>query len=787
MSNLRRLARLPGLTLTEVRDRTAQKAAALAERSGVVRAGTDFASLRRRLAPAFQTLDERTLGELLVSGPRPHLSAGLANQRETADLVRRRWPDHVTAITLGAEGILRGQIELLGCGQLVVGERPDWKRDPVSGIRAPGGHWSTIDYLDAAKTGDHKITWELNRHQFLVNLALAWQLTADPRYAARAVELIRDWMDANPPKEGINWASSLEVAYRLVAWSWTQRLLGESGAIDPATASRWLAFVDVSARHIERYLSTWFSPNTHLTGEALGLVYAGTLFPELDGASRWRARGLAILDGQLPVHIRPDGTYFEQAFQYHRYTLDICLHARLLAPGQSRQLDRAIAGLSRFMAWVTRPDGSYPLLGDDDGGKVLFLDQRAPDDARSSLALAAIMLQDPELRAASGDATAELAWMAGAAGVTMHDGLAPSTPRERARVFADGGFIVSRNGWAASSSVMTIDCGPLGMGNGGHAHADTLSFDLTVAGQPVIVDPGTVSYTTSPEERDAMRHSHAHNTVTVDGISSSIPAGPFHWRSMARGTVELWYDSGDVIAFRGSHDGYSREGETRLHRRTMLALPGHWWIIRDELIGFDATPGDHHADATFQFAAGMEVETDGDTLKVGCRGQQILALTAFEGNGSWYMTPGIASRRYGSRPAAARARYRFHTGASSRCGIAITAGWTAKVSFTARPDGGQVRLTNGKFEDLINLSSATGNLPVYEAAHGLTTDAALSWLRRPADAGPGSATTFVAAGGTFVEANGDRMTVNQGVTLDQSSGRWLTREPTQAQQGPGET
>ena len=126
--------------------------------------------------------------------------------------------------------------------------------------------------------GDKKITWELNRHQYFMKLGQAYVLTGDERYARTFVNHLEAWMDANPPKLGINWASSLEVAFRSMSWLWAFYFSNRRRARpDVETA---LKFLYLNARHLESYLSTYFSPNTHLTGEALGLFYLGTLLPE---------------------------------------------------------------------------------------------------------------------------------------------------------------------------------------------------------------------------------------------------------------------------------------------------------------------------------------------------------------------------------------------------------------------------------------------------------------------------------------------------------------------------
>ena len=54
----------------------------------------------------------------------------------------------------------------------------------------------------------------------------------------------------------------------------------------------------------------------------------------------------------------------------------------------------------------------------------------------------------------------------------------------------------------------------------GHAHADTLSFELSLFGQRVLVNSGTSQYEAGPE-RSRQRGTAAHNTVIVDGHDSS--------------------------------------------------------------------------------------------------------------------------------------------------------------------------------------------------------------------------------------------------------------------------
>ena len=159
-----------------------------------------------------------------------------------------------------------------------------------------------------------------------VTLGQAYWLTGDHRYAEAFVSQASSWIDANPVGMGVGWAASLDVSFRAIQWLWALRLCADSRAVTREFVARLLKSLIEHGRHIEKYLSYYFSPNTHLTGEALGLFYLGMALPELRRAERWRRTGLRILLEQLPKHIRSDGVYFEQASYYHRYTSDFYTH-----------------------------------------------------------------------------------------------------------------------------------------------------------------------------------------------------------------------------------------------------------------------------------------------------------------------------------------------------------------------------------------------------------------------------------------------------------------------------
>ena len=570
---LARLAKLRGRSPAELYGRSAQMASRWLERMGFGDVGEPMGAELSRL------IGEDSAGPA-VRGP---FFASLADRAATLEALGRFDPGVAAGLCARADRYLAGYRDLLGYRDLALGDPIDWWRDPVSGIRAPDRHWSRIAFLDPDLVGDHKAVWELSRHNALLTVAQAWWCTEDSRYAEGVNRLLTSWMDTNIPKQGINWASSLEIAFRSMAWLWILALMGE--AMPRPVMRRALGYLAVNGRHLERFLSTWFSPNTHLTGEALGLYLLGTALPQCPDAPRWRKTGEAILLAWVHRHVRDDGTYVEQSTWYHRYTTDFFLHYFVLAgrAGDLHGRQRVRVPLERLLellSWISRPDGTFPLIGDDDGGRLLFLDDEPADRVRTTLSVGAALFERADWAQVAGGPTAELVWLLGANGLDAFQALR-STPRtELSRAFPDGGLYVARSGWDATASLLTIDAGPHGFLNGGHAHADALSIDLTVHGAPLFVDPGTYTYTLSRDWRDRFRDTRAHNAAMVDGRASAAPAGPFQWASRATGRCDAWFDDGRILLFSGRHDGFEQIGP---YRRTIVYIRPSIWIIRDEL------------------------------------------------------------------------------------------------------------------------------------------------------------------------------------------------------------
>jgi hypothetical protein len=291
--------------------------------------------------------------------------------------------------------------------------------------------------------------------------------------------------------------------------------------------------------YIERFLSTYFSPNTHLLGEGAALFAIGTMCPQIADASRWQKRGWKIVLQQAAAQVRPDGFHFEQSVYYHIYALDFFRFARDLAARNAipvpAPFDQTIEKMSEALSALSQA-GRLPNFGDDDGGRVIISPARP---------------------------------------------LAPSPAQPVGGIYS----------MTSNRSQLFIDAGPHGALAAGHSHADALSIQLITAGRPILIDPGTFCYVCP--ERDRFRGTAAHNTLQVDGRDQAKPNGPFAWTGMPETIVDHWHTGKAIDVFAGHHNGY----HPVIHYRWVFGLKSKFWLVHDRVTGV----GRHRIDIHWHF------------------------------------------------------------------------------------------------------------------------------------------------------------------------------------------
>lgn len=563
--------------------------------------------------------------------------------------LKKRFPSEVAAAIRYAEQICKHEFDLLGFERLAYGPKIDWHLDAVHAKQAPRKPWFRIRYLDFEEAGDSKITWELNRHQHLVTLAKAYRLTGREQFVAELFSQWFDWQRENPYPIGINWASSLEVAFRTLSWLWVWNLLANSSVIPPNFSRDLLQQLAVSGRHIEKYLSTYFSPNTHLLGEGLALFFLGTLCPNLPAAVRWQSKGWNILLQGAKHQVRSDGMYFEQSTYYHVYALDIFLHARILAAANGLpippEFDQKIEEMLNFLATLAQT-GILPRLGDDDGGRLFNPLRNRAEHLLDPLATGAVLFKRPDWKAATAVAREETLWLLGMQGLAQFDSLAekPSSPRTAA--FPESGIYLMADP-APAKAQLVIDAGPQGSLSAGHGHADALSVHLSAEGRELLLDPGTCCYVSADNSRDEFRGTAAHNTLRVEQSDQAKPKSAFSWEAFVETKVESWITGTSFELFRGLHFGYARLAHPVVHRRWVFHLKSQFWLVRDVVLG----EGEHSLDLFWHIAPGFlpRQESSGSILFEHAAGSRFALLTDDSSGWIQKLDQGWWSPVYGKR------------------------------------------------------------------------------------------------------------------------------------------
>lgn len=617
------------------------------------RRGTDFGE--QSLLAATETASLEDLWGLLGRTPYPVRLLGEAVPND-GDVLR----EERAAILERAEAAMRRTVDLLGSGPVLLGPSVDWHRDYKSGERWDLSYAPRMDYVDLRRRREVKFPWELSRLQWALPLGQAYHLTRDERYAESARDLLESWIRGNPYALGVNWASTMEVALRIISWSFLFQSCKESRAWSGREFRLdFLRTLYLHGEFTERYPEESDVNGNHFTANAAGLVFAGLFFARGRAPDRWARRGWTSLTRELPLQVGPDGVDIEASAAYHRLVLELFLFPALYrlrrgldVPSDYRATLIRMAG---FAVTATRSDGSVPLWGDADDGRVLPLGTQAINDHRYLAALTASAFDAPELLDGFTGALGEAEWVGGGSfSKVLRQRSGPARPPGSA-FFPDSGVAILRN----ASDHVFIDAGPVGFrGRGGHGHNDCLSFEAVLEGVPLVTDCGSFVYTASPEERNRFRSTAFHNTPRVDGeeINRFEESGNlWRLRNDAQPEVIAWHP-GPVDLFCGSHSGYRRLSDKVVPCRSIvLDHASHRLAICDSIHGAKH----HDLDTPLHLAPGVAVLADAPGRLVLSSGDARFELIWIGPRWELGVDQGRRSPRYGMAEAIPVLRWKY--------------------------------------------------------------------------------------------------------------------------------
>jgi len=337
-------------------------------------------------------------------------------------------------------------------------------------------------------------------------------------------DLITRWIEENPVGKGIGW-DPYPISLRTVNWiKWHLK-----GNLLTEKAQQSLA---IQIRYLRKRLEYHLLAN-HLFANAKALVFAG-LFFEGNEAQKWLKKGLSILEKEIPEQVLNDGGNFERSPMYNSIMVEDILD--LINIAQSYKHPLIESSLIDYWKTVVQK-------------MLLWLKAMCHNDSKIALFNDAAFGIAPEYN--------QLLSYAESLGITL------ATDQKPVSDLSDTGYISIKQ----DKFTLIIDAGAVGPDyQPGHAHADTLSFELSCGEQRIIVDSGTSCYGTGPE-RLRQRGTAAHNTVSIDNLNSSEVWSGFRVARRARIKERTIHKNSDLIVITASHDGFERIRGVKYHKR----------------------------------------------------------------------------------------------------------------------------------------------------------------------------------------------------------------------------
>ncbi|MBD7978570.1 heparinase II/III family protein [Serpens gallinarum] len=392
-----------------------------------------------------------------------------------------------------------------------------------------------FNFLGVTGTVRCQKDWQSDRHSklWLYNLHYLNDLDAEDieGFPGLADMLITNWIEANPPLSGNGW-EPYPISLRIVNLiKWFAR--GNACFFD--VKSSLAKQTDVLMQQIEYHIL-----GNHLFANGKALVFAGAFLegPESDA---WLTKGLRILDKEIPEQFLTDGAHFELSPMYHATLIwDMCDLINLAQcselPSLESRLNQWRKVVSRGLNWLRsmqHPDGGIPFFNDAAFGGAPTYEQLAA--YAGSLGIFSDLDDFPMTQ------------------LNAHSGYAVVVPDKHSKAIID-----------------LAEVGP--KYQPGHAHADTLSFELSLYGQRFLVNSGTSQYG-EDSERQRQRSTSAHNTVEIAEMDSSEVWAGFRVARRARPTIESFEEKSGHVFISASHNGYKRLTGKHLHRRTWDFTP----------------------------------------------------------------------------------------------------------------------------------------------------------------------------------------------------------------------
>ncbi|MAV04242.1 MAG: heparinase [Flavobacteriaceae bacterium] len=388
---------------------------------------------------------------------------------------------------------------------LIYSPKLDFKDGSISGDFL--NHKTYLSFPDDWNSLNLSKLWLYNLHYFndLVSLNV---FSNEKSYLL----LINRWIDENPIGHGNGWEPyTLSLRIVNIHKSWLNGL-----QIDKKIFFSLYQQTDFLRNNLERHLL-----GNHYFSNLKALLFSGII---LNNKS-WLNFSEKGLIEQIPEQILPDGSSYELSPMYHNILLiDMLDIYNLSLAYPSKISDELKSLLAKYL----------PLM-------ILFMKAMSHGDKGVSFFNDSVDGIAPDFNSI----------------INYSKSLGLETPnildhKKRLIDFSDSGYFVA-NYEQIKIIFDTSEVGPSYIP--GHAHADSLSFEMSIGAERVFVNKG-ISHYDQNEERLMQRKTISHNTVEIDGKDSSQVWGSHRVAKRAEIIERDSYECTNYIKLKGTHNGY---------------------------------------------------------------------------------------------------------------------------------------------------------------------------------------------------------------------------------------
>lgn len=405
-------------------------------------------------------------------------------------------------------------------------------KDPISNNLWSEKLFTKISFKYRNIPGDPKVIWEINKQQYLLDLAVAYNITNNSSYAEMILDEINEWISENKEYIGINWTSGLEIALRCLSWIYSLSLIKAYLEQNNVSINHILHYIRIQAEFIYNKLSLYSSANNHLIGELTFLIHS-SFFIECKESKKWFNKSIKLLNKQTQFQFYEDGVNKEQSINYQVHTMELYFLTQYILKKNNLSLEESSLKILKnacfYLNNLSERDGTVFNIGDEDGGHIIKLQKNAPN-VLEILQLGSIVLDDFEIYKNKEKVISNknLILLGNQYLSFINSKSEYYASSQSYYLYEKGGMYIRDFNLKNKKLKLSFDFGNIGMPPlNAHAHNDILAINININNKPFLVDAGTYKYHLDDGFRDYFRGVEAHNTISINNKNQFNLLGPF--------------------------------------------------------------------------------------------------------------------------------------------------------------------------------------------------------------------------------------------------------------------